>query len=169
MAIKKEETAKRKPTRLQGYDYSQNGAYFVTVCTHHRTQMLSHIVGQGLAPAQIRLTTYGKIVERQLLDIEKRYETVKIDKYVIMPNHIHVIFIIENAKAGASPCPTLSDVMCSFKSVATRLCKQAHHIEKVFQNSFYDHIIRNENDYLEIWRYIDDNPAKWQEDRFYIP
>ncbi len=159
----------RKPTRLQGYDYNQNGANFVTICTYHRAQTLSHIVGQGLAPAQTKLTAYGKIAEQQLLDIEKRYENIKVDKYVIIPNHTHVIFVIENMSAGASPCPTLSDVVCTFKSMTTRLCKQIYPIEKIFQNSFYDHIIRNETDYLEIWQYIDNNPAKWQEDRFYMP
>ncbi len=158
---------KRKPTRLQGYDYSQNGAYFVTICTYRRAQILSHIVGQGLAPAQTQLSVYGKIVEHQLLNLEKRYTNIKIDKYVIMPNHLHVIFLLENTSAGASPCPTLSDVVCTFKSLTTLLCKQAHPIEKVFQNSFHDHIIRNETDYLEIWQYIDNNPVKWQEDRFY--
>ena len=105
------ELPKRKPTRLKGYDYSQNGAYFVTICTHNRKCILGNIVGQGLAPAEIVLSQYGKIAKEQLLDLENRYKTIKIDKYVIMPNHIHIIVILDNT-AGASPCPTISDVIC---------------------------------------------------------
>ena len=98
------EFPKRKPTRLREYDYSQNGAYFVTICTRGKKCILSDIiVGQGLAPAETVLSQYGKIAEEQLLALEKRYKTIEIDKYVIMPNHIHII-IISNKTAGASPC-----------------------------------------------------------------
>ncbi len=139
----------------------------MTICTQNRKQILSHIVGQGLAPAENQLSDYGKIAEQQLLDLENRYTCVKIDKYVIMPNHIHAIIIIKNKTAGASPCPTLSDIVCTFKSITTRLCNKEHGTEKIFQSSFHDHIIRNENDYKEIWQYIDTNPLKWEEDCFY--
>ncbi len=163
----KMELPQRKPTRLKNYDYSGNGYYFVTICTDNRREILSHIVGQGLAPAENRLSDYGKIAERQLLDLENRYTCVKIDKYVIMPNHIHAIIVIQNEAAGASPCPTLSDIVCVFKSVTTRLCKQKHPTDKIFQKSFHDHIIRNEKDYREIWEYIDNNPLKWVDDCYY--
>ena len=82
------EVAKRKHPRLDYYDYSSAGAYFITICTQNRCCLLSQIVGRGLAPAVPKLTQYGKIAEEQLLLIEKRYPSVKIDKYVIMPNHI---------------------------------------------------------------------------------
>ena len=158
----------RKSNRLKNYDYSTNGTYFVTICTDKRKNILSHIyVGQGLAPAVNQLSLYGKIAEEQLLLLENRYPTIKIDKYVIMPNHIHAIILINNEAAGASPCPTLSDVICTYKSLTTRFCKQKRNIFRIFQTSFYDHIIRNEQDYLKIWQYIDTNPAKWSEDRFY--
>ena len=98
------EFPKRKPTRLKEYDYSQNGAYFVTICTRGKKCILSDIiVGQGLAPAETNLSQYGKIAEEQLLALKKRYKTIEIDKYVIMPNHIHII-IISNKTAGACPC-----------------------------------------------------------------
>jgi len=164
------ELPKRKLNRLKNYDYSTNGAYFVTICTDNRKSLLSHIyVGQGLAPAANKLSIYGKIAEEQLLTLEDRYPTVTIDKYVIMPNHIHVIIWLNNETAGASPCPTLSDVICAFKSLTTRYCKQKHDIPKIFQTSFHDHIIRDEQDYLKIWEYIDTNPIKWKDDCFYIP
>ena len=159
---------KRKPTRLKGYDYSQNGAYFITICTRNKEFILSKIiVGQGLAPAETILSQYGKITEYQLLDLENRYNSIKIDKYVIMPNHIHVIVIIDNT-AGASPCPTISDVMCSFKSITTRMCKkEGLNKPHLFQSSFHVHIIRGKNDYKKIWEYIDTNVIRWDEDCFY--
>ena len=158
---------KRKPTRLKGYDYSTSGAYFITICTHNRECILGEIVGQGLAPAETDLSQYGKIARDQLLDLENRYKSVKIDKYVIMPNHIHVILITDNT-AGASPCPTISDIVCSFKSLTTRICnKSDNKTQKIFQTSFHDHIIRGEKDYQKIWEYIDTNPLKWELDCFY--
>jgi len=158
----------RKPLRLEGYDYSQNGAYFVTICTHQRMHLLGNItVGQGLAPAEMRLSKYGRIIEQELLSITARYPAVRIDKYVIMPNHIHAIISLDSNTAGASPCPTLSDVVCSFKSLAARKCKQNGWKTSIFQRSFYDHIIRNQVDYREIWRYINTNPQRWESDEFY--
>ena len=158
---------KRKQVRLKGYDYGTSGAYFVTVCTQNKECILGNIVGQGLAPAEMSLSLYGKIVKDQLLDLENRYKSIKIDKYVIMPNHIHVIIILDNT-AGASPCPTISDIICSFKSITTRICnKLDNKQQKIFQTSFHDHIIRGEKDYQKIWEYIDTNPFKWEKDCFY--
>ena len=85
-----------------------------------------------------------------------------------MPNHIHAIIIIQNESAGASPCPTLSDVICTFKSLSThKIHKTSNFNNKIWQTSFHDHIIRGEKDYLKIWNYIDTNPEKWKEDCFY--
>lgn len=158
---------KRKPTRLKNYDYNTPGAYFITICSHNRKNIFSNIVGQGLAPAENSLLEFGKIAENELLKLENRYKNIKVDKYVIMPNHIHAIITIENETAGASPCPTLSDVICSFKSITARKCRLIKPNERIWQTSFHDHIIRGEKDYREIWNYIDTNPLKWQEDCFY--
>ena len=159
---------KRKPTRLKEYDYNTPGAYFVTICTKDRKQLLSNIiVGQGLAPAENRLTIYGEIAKEQMELLENRYQGIKIDKYVIMPNHIHILMFVTGQTAGASPCPTISDVICSFKSLTTRMCKKEGLKEPLFQTSFHDHIIRGENDYREIWEYIDTNVARWEIDCFY--
>ncbi len=87
-----------------------------------------------------------------------------------MPNHIHIIVFIENypcSTAGASPCPTLSDVICTYKSLTARFCKKIYPIERIFQNSFHDHIIRDEKEYKKIWEYIENNPYKWELDCFY--
>lgn len=163
------ELPKRKNTRLKNYDYSTPGAYFITICVKERKRLLSKIiVGQGLAPAENRLTKYGNIAKEQLELLEERYTGIKIDKYVIMPNHIHILISNYEMTAGASPCPTISDVICAFKSITTRLCKKEGLEEKqLFQSSFHDHIIRGDEDYNKIWEYIDTNTLKWKQDCFY--
>ena len=156
----------RKHPRLDHYDYSSAGAYFITICTHNRRCLLSHIVGRGLAPAEIRYTAYGEIARRQLVLLEERFPFLKVDQYVIMPNHIHAILLLGNA-AGASPRPTVSDVICAYKSLTTIECKKTVSIDKLFQASFYDHVIRGQEDYDEISRYILENPLKWELDNLY--
>lgn len=155
----------RKQIRLPDFDYSAPGAYFVTLCTEKRVRVLSDInVGQGLAPAETRLTQYGKIAREQLFLLQERYNYVKIDKYVIMPDHIHVIFVLEGYETGASPRPTLPDIMCVYKSLTTRMCKKAGFKGvRLFQHSFFDHVIRNRQDYDETWKYIESNPYRWVE------
>ncbi len=165
--VKEAEFPKRKPTRLRNFDYSQSGYYFITICAYKHRQIFSNIVGQGLAPAENKLTAIGRIAEQELHNLEERYENIKIDKYVIMPNHIHAIVKISEKTAGASPCPTLSDIVCAFKSIVTHKCFKIKFKGKIWQTSFHDHIIRGEADYLKIWNYIDINPLKWNEDCFY--
>ncbi|MBQ1991497.1 MAG: hypothetical protein II233_01805, partial [Clostridia bacterium] len=89
-------------------------------------------VGQGLAPAESKLSEYGKIAEEQLLELENRYSKIKIDKYVIMPNHIHIIIFIKNEKIETNSVITLSDVICAYKSLTTLFCKKKYKVEKVF-------------------------------------
>ncbi len=126
-----------------------------------------HFVGRGLAPATVRLSNLGKIIEKQLLDAENRFAYFKIDKYVIMPNHVHIILTLNGKTAGASPRPTVSDIICAWKSLSTRQCRQEGFEGKLWQSSFHDHIIRDENDYLSHWQYIDDNPTRWDEDEYF--
>ena len=95
---------KRKPTRLKNYDYSGNGAYFVTICTHNRKCILSDIVGEGLCTLpKNTLTPIGKEIEKSIQYIDENYEGVIIDKYVIMPNHIHLIVILNNSGGHGNP------------------------------------------------------------------
>lgn len=150
---------KRKPTRLRNFDYGGCGTYFVTICTADRKPVLSQVVesskpcgdnvGQGLAPADIVLLPCGRIVEEQLLRLEKRFSAVTVDCYVIMPDHVHAVISVwyEHGTAEASLCPTLSRIVGVFKSLSTRACNRSFHTGKLFQSSFYDHIIRNEKDY----------------------
>lgn len=158
---------KRKHVRLDHYDYSTAGGYFITICTHSRRCLLSRIVGRGLAPTEIQYTPYGQIAREQLLLLEERYHSLKIDQYVIMPNHIHVILLLEEAPGG-SRSPSVTDVICTFKSLTTRLCKKLHSIDRLFQASFYEHVIRGREDYREIAEYILNNPKKWELDQLYV-
>ena len=158
--------SKRKHPRLSHYDYSTAGAYFITICTQNRRCLLSHIVGRGLAPAEIQYTAYGRIAQEQLLLLEQRYPSLKIDQYVIMPNHIHAILLLEET-AGGSQRPTITDIVCAYKSLTTRQCKKVQPIDKLFQTSFYEHVIRNQEDYREIAEYIANNPKQWELDRLY--
>ncbi|MBQ4617603.1 MAG: transposase [Clostridia bacterium] len=151
---------------MKQYDYSAAGAYYITICTQNRRGLLSRIVGGGMEPAEIQYTVFGQIAEEQLRLLEKRYPSLKVDQYVIMPNHIHVIFILEET-AGASPRPTIADIVCAYKSLTTRQCKLARPIDKVFQTSFYEHVIRGEQDYSEISEYIVNNPKQWELDKLY--
>ncbi len=157
---------KRKHPRLKDYDYSTAGAYFITICTHNRRCLLSHVVGRGLAPAETQYTTYGQIAKEQLYLLEKRYPSLKIDQYVIMPNHIHAILFIEEM-TGVNPRPRITDIVCAYKSLTTRACKKVQQIDKLFQTSFYEHVIRGREDYDEIAEYIANNPKQWELDKLY--
>jgi REP element-mobilizing transposase RayT len=169
---------KRKSTRLKDFDYSSAGAYFVTICVRERKQLLSEIVktnftgvnetinsavGEGLAPPEFKtqLKPCGKIAEEQLLLLETRYENVTIEDYVIMPDHIHAVIFLHEKAGGASPSPTLDDVVCAFKSLTSRACKQQYGIEKIFQRSSAEHIVRDMKDYEIRRKYIYENPMRW--------
>ena len=172
------EEKNRVHPRLKNWDYSHAGAYFVTVCSKDKRHIFGRIirkaentrtpVGRPLAAAAVSLSTWGEIVQQELIDLENRFPSLKVGKYVIMPNHVHVILILENDVAAASGRPTVPDIIRAWKSLSTRRCRQAGLNHSLWQTSFYDHIIRDEQDYLTRWKYIDDNPAKWADDEYYI-
>lgn len=163
----------RKHPRLKGYDYSQGGAYFVTICTKHRKRILSEItVGRGLAPAKPRLYSTGELVAEELNALLIRFSQLTIEKAVIMPNHVHLLLYLTAAGASPRPTekqPTVMDVIRVFKSLTTRRWNQAQGTmaEPLWQTSFHDHVIRDENDFLNHWSYLDTNPARWAEDEYY--
>ena len=165
------EMQKRKPTRLREYDYSTPGAYFITICVKNRKSILSEIiVGDGVLDVpQNKLTYYGKIADKYIRQMNDYYEQISVDKYVIMPNHIHMIItILEDEKLNGSsgtPTPTNS-LIPQFVSTFKRYCNRKYSMP-IWQRSFHDHIIRGEKDYLKIWEYIDTNVLKWEYDCFY--
>jgi len=151
----------RKHPRLKHYDYSLPGYYYVTVHNEKAAPALSFILQNGEAcNAVVTLTPRGKIAEQQLLALETRYPYARIDKYVIMPTHIHFILQL---LPGQLPRPSLIQILQAYKSLTTRACNQAFRTPglRQFQTSFYEHVLRNEKAYLECWKYIDENPAKW--------
>lgn len=111
------ELFRRKNIRLKEYDYSQNGYYFITICTYNRQKLFSCIVGAGSSRPnviyedsmymQIELTAYGEIIKQYLSELPLKYPDIKIDKYVIMPNHIHLILILHSKNGRDNPAPTI--------------------------------------------------------------
>ena len=150
---------KRKRNRLEGFDYSLSGCYYITVCTTNRLHIFWEFVGADMIrPDQPPLSDIGKIVQQGILQIPSHYEGVFLDKYCIMPDHIHLIVRIDKddecGQMGAAP--TISTVIGSLKRWISR------QVGPIWQKSFYDHCIRNEKDYNEIWEYIDQNPLKYK-------
>ena len=152
----------RKHPRLKQYDYSLPGFYYVTICAADETIRFSK-VGRGLAPAaaQVILTEAGATAQEQLFALEKRYHYVRIDKYVIMPDHIHVILELK-AIPFEGKRADLTAILCAYKSITTRRLNQTFQTpgRKWFQASFYETVLRNDSAYRECWRYIDENPMK---------
>ena len=148
------EIPNRKQNRLSEYDYSQNGVYFVTLCTQDRRKILSEIVGDD---AHIVPKPYGQIAEKYIRNVPE------IEKYVIMPNHIHMIIQLDEGSMWASTPtdikPQHNRISNIIRSIKVLVAKEVG--ESVFQRSYYDHVIRNQKDYDEIWEYIEDNPRKW--------
>ena len=132
----------RKENRIKSYDYSQLGAYFVTICTVNRRRILSEIVGDD---ARIVPLPYGRAVEKYIRNVPE------IEKYVIMPDHIHMMIRLEQGRSGG-----IVSIIRSIKALTTKEIG-----EPIFQRSYYDHVIRNQKDYDEIWTYIENNPRKW--------
>ena len=145
---------KRKPLRLKGYDYNQDGSYFVTICVKNRNKILSDIVGDD---ANIVLKKCGLVIQKYIKNVSE------IEKYVIMPDHIHMIIRIRNSESTRASTHTdiyknkVSNIVRSLKILTTKEIG-----ESIFQRSYYDHIIRDQNDYNEIWEYIDKNPKKYK-------
>ena len=154
-----EEIIKRKSNRLQNYDYSSCGAYFLTVCTHKRRNYFWSddrlVVKRN---QEIELSHYGEIVNNAILNIHTVYESILVDHYVIMPDHVHLLLKICADEFGRPmDAPAMSQVVQQMKGYVT---KQIGH--SIWQKSFFDHVIRNSADYNEHIKYIYDNPVNWQ-------
>ena len=160
------EFRERKPTRLQNYDYSSNGYYFITICTRNKQKLLSHIVGDGAYDVpSVKLTPIGKIVEKYIIS-SNNIDKVSVAKYVIMPNHIHLLIFIDDAYGSSrAPTPTnntISHLVSTLKRFVNRAVGK-----NVFQRSFHDHVVRGDKDYEKIWNYIETNPQSWEKDKYY--
>jgi len=175
----------RKSPRLSGYDYSLPGGYFITIVTYHRTSLFGEIID-----TKIVLNATGILVNEEWTKLPKRFPTIQLDEFIIMPNHFHgILFILEthvgaglvparrpsnyknSQRATARVAPTLSEVISVFKSNSARRylkeIKDADRFQKetrLWQRSYYDRIIRNEEELYKMREYIYNNSLKWPED-----
>ncbi len=152
---------KRKLIRLPKFDYATHAYYFITICCKDRKRLFGKIVGAAyMPPVHVILSKTGEIAEKNLLAIEEHTPQVHIEKYVIMPNHLHMILSIggsgEAAAGGIYAAPTVPRIMNSYKASVSRDAGFP-----IWQRSFYDHIIRNQPYFEETWKYIDNNPLQW--------
>ena len=152
------EQPERKQLRIQNYDYSTPGAYFITICTERRAHLFwADCRGELRSPDHIPLSAIGMIIENEIRKLNTIYDAVRVDKYCIMPDHIHMIISIQADEHGRTQfAPTISRVVKQFKGSITKQVGRS-----IWQKSFYDHGIRNQQDYDEIWQYIDNNPMKY--------
>jgi putative transposase len=178
----------RQSIRLEHYDYSSNGAYFVTICTAQRF----HLFGE-ISDTTMRLNEFGQIAQNCWLELPNHFPQILLDEFVVMPNHVHGIVLIQSEQAvvpvGARrPCPkvrfmvkrhalplppraafgqlpkgSLGAIVGSFKSVVTKRINQARGAagESLWQRNYYDRIIRSEEQLMAAGAYIENNPLNW--------
>ena len=170
----------RKRIRLDGYNYSVNGVYCVTICTHKRKYLFGDVCN-----GEMRLNREGEIAQRCWKEIPNHFNEIDIDEYGVMPNHVHGILVVghndrcagtkneHRNNHGCSLPPRnmalIPKIISQYKSSVSRLIKQNTGIDtNIWQKSYYDQIIGNEKELNHFRQYIHDNPADWQEDEYNI-
>jgi len=166
--VKNEKYKLKKQYRLPHYDYSQNGCYFVTICTKNRKNSFG----------KIQLSEIGQIAKKYWLEITDRFNKVTLDEWMIMPNHVHGIVIIGENNVNCRNTPrrvptgmqpliknSLSSIINHYKGNVKRFCNKNGFNHFSWQSRFYDHILRNENSLNKIREYILNNPLKWDLDK----
>ena len=158
--------------RLKEYDYTQPGAYFVTVCTWTRENLFGEVVDRD-----VRLNEKGHIVEECWNVIPEHFPQIELEAFVVMPNHIHGIIVINGndvvvgathasplrKKSGPTP-KSLGAIVGSFKSAAARRIKDKVGETGIWQRSYYEHVIRDKKEWDLIRKYIEANPDNWEQD-----
>lgn len=177
----------RRSIRLKGYDYSQAGAYFITICCGNRTCLLGEIL-----EGEMILNEMGLIAQNEWLRTPEIRKNAELDVFVIMPNHIHAIIILNDNGRGElhspiiigspnimndnkgecnsplrSPSNNIGSIIRGYKSSVTKQIRILNDNIIVWQRNYHEHIIRNEKSYQTISNYISSNPAKWNDDKFY--
>jgi REP element-mobilizing transposase RayT len=186
---------RRKQNRLQGYDYSQAGCYFITICVKDKHELLGYTVGRDALGAPdikcddtpyVHLSEHGRIVQNEIEKTQEHYENIVIPEFVVMPNHVHMIIVIENddmprvndngalrvndngaprADNNGAPRasrPTISNIVGIIKRKTNKVCGF-----NMWQTSYHDRIIRTEEEYKQIRKYIQENPQTWLQDCYY--
>jgi REP element-mobilizing transposase RayT len=164
--------------RLQTWDYSSDGVYFITICTKNMLHYFGRVIDQ-----KMELNEIGKLAAQYWAEIPNHFSFVEMGSFVVMPNHMHGTLIINKAGINAShlnPDKTpgqqrfrnpesgsVSSIVGSYKSIVTKQVRLLFHAEFAWQPRFHDHIVRNPESFERIQNYIINNPAKWAEDKFY--
>ena len=144
----------RKPNRIPQYDYSTPNYYFITICTHNRNCLFGTVEN---------LNGFGQIAAEVLLEIPKHFPHASVDKFIVMPNHIHAIIVLRD-----TPVPqrqSLSVILGQYKATVSKRIHRSMPDKQIWQKSYYDRVIRNEQNYRDAWRYIDENPVRWYVNR----
>jgi len=170
------EIHRRRSIRMKDYDYSQAGAYFVTICTWNKKCIFGEVEN-----AEIRMNECGQVVRNEWLHTENIRSNVELDAFIVMPNHVHGILIIVDDGRGvlqyastkkhgfSSPSQTLGSIIRGLKSSVTKIINQIRnsHGVPVWQRNYYEHVVRNEPELNKIREYIINNPLNWKTDENY--
>ena len=186
----------RASFRIPGFDYSSSNWYYITICSHGRESIFGDVIdlvgarrGSPVSHSRekISLNQIGQIANQCWLDIPNHYSNVKLDEYIIMPNHVHGIIIINTQTTRAnndSPLQriqiqqsikihgtsnTIGAIVRGYKIGVTKWCRQNTNLYDVWQRNYYEHIIRDEGELSHIRQYIRDNPKNWETDKFHAP
>ena len=168
------ELPQRKKLRLPEYDYSQNGAYFITICTQGKKKIFGNcVVGRDLCvPPQ---EPAAQIAWHRMREINGKFPHCHVDIFVVMPNHVHALLRIQNCVQTAGHTgPALQEIVQWYKTMTTNAYIQAvkrgtlpRFEKRIWQTGYYEHVVRNHQDYQQIWQYIENNPIRWNLDRYY--
>lgn len=150
----------RRQIRLKNYDYSACGMYFITVCTQNRQTIFGEVIKEN-DNAKVLLSETGRCIENIICEIPEHYDNVSVDSYCIMPDHVHMIICL-NVDTGGRIISAPTEYKPSVSQIVGSMKRRASYLTGVslWQKSFYEHIIRNYDDYLETVKYIESNPAK---------
>ncbi|MCY4020498.1 MAG: transposase [Chloroflexi bacterium] len=170
----------RRSIRLRGYDYRKGGVYFVTICAYRKLKLFGSIIDGEMA-----LSPLGEIACEEWRHIARARSNVELDRYVVMPNHLHGLFIVtggheDNLGQGAKsrhverrprlPAGSLGAIISQYKAAVSRrawsglICRS----QRIWQRNYFDHILRDESSLNEIRKYIIENPARWRDDSLYV-
>jgi putative transposase len=156
----------RHSLRLPDYNYVWQGAYFVTICTQDKQCLFGTIIESSMI-----LNPYGELIKSCWEDLQLHYPEISNEIFMVMPNHVHGIIVIQGSgRAGSKPAPTrqqpLSEIVRAFKTYSSRRINERRNSQgtPVWQRGYYEHVIRNDEEYYQIGEYILFNPAKWETD-----
>ena len=165
----------RRSIRLKGYDYTQSGLYFITICTDQKQCLFS-----AIAESKLILNDFGNIASECWRAIPQHFPKIELDEFVIMPNHIHGILIMTDRRGKAMPCPyqgkfgqpiagSIPTIIGSYKSAVTKRINIIRNSKgsPIWQRNYYEHIIRDEEALNKIRKYIINNPLSWKSDRLH--